>query len=243
MKFSRRWAMPSHTTFAIKPIVELLARYIGKEDVVIDPFARDSEIGTWTNDLNPATKAQYHLPAEEFCEMLVKKGIIADVALHDPPYSARQIKECYDGIGLAVHQSDTQASHMHRIVRDDLDKILRPGGVAISFGWNSVGFGKCRGYTQEEILLVSHGGGHNDTIVVVERKVMVVSLAKDRARGIDSELSRQYNGSVALRRSFRRDRREGGLPRFTRRQQASFQVGSPRGVTTSPWRSSVLWEG
>jgi hypothetical protein len=31
--------------------------------------------------------------------------------------------------------------------------------------------GKGRGYQMEELLLVAHGGAHNDTIVVVERKV------------------------------------------------------------------------
>lgn len=30
---------------------------------------------------------------------------------------------------------------------------------------------KTRGFECEEILLVAHGGNHNDTIVVVERKV------------------------------------------------------------------------
>ena len=40
----------------------------------------------------------------------------------------------------------------------------------MSFGWNSSGFGNTRGYVVEEILLVAHGGAHNDTICVVERK-------------------------------------------------------------------------
>jgi len=37
-------------------------------------------------------------------------------------------------------------------------------------GWNSGGIGKTFGFTQKEILLVPHGGPHNDTIVVVEEK-------------------------------------------------------------------------
>ena len=40
----------------------------------------------------------------------------------------------------------------------------------ISFGWNSIGFGKNRGFEIIEILLVAHGGTKNDTIVTVERK-------------------------------------------------------------------------
>lgn len=49
------------------------------------------------------------------------------------------------------------------------DKI-KVGGYAISFGWNSNGFGKNRGFEVIEILLVSHGGHHNDTICTVEMK-------------------------------------------------------------------------
>jgi len=45
------------------------------------------------------------------------------------------------------------------------------GGFAISFGWNSIGMGKTHGFEIIEILLVCHGGAHNDTIVTVDRKV------------------------------------------------------------------------
>ena len=99
MKISRRWAMPNRDTFTIKPIAELLDRWIKATDVVIDPFAKNAKRGTWTNDLNLNTTAQYHMHAEEFCKMLADKGVIADVVPFDPPYSPRQAKECYEGIG------------------------------------------------------------------------------------------------------------------------------------------------
>ena len=41
----------------------------------------------------------------------------------------------------------------------------------ITCSWNSGGIGKKHGFEMEEILLVAHGGWHNDTIVVVERKI------------------------------------------------------------------------
>jgi hypothetical protein len=44
------------------------------------------------------------------------------------------------------------------------------GTIALSFGWSSVGFGKNRGWRMIEILLVCHGGAHNDTICVAEVK-------------------------------------------------------------------------
>jgi hypothetical protein len=48
---------------------------------------------------------------------------------------------------------------------------IEPAGIAISFGWNSVGFGKKHGFMIVEILLVIHGGDKNDTIVPDEKKV------------------------------------------------------------------------
>jgi hypothetical protein len=59
-------------------------------------------------------------------------------------------------------------------VKDALDALLRVGGLAISFGWNSTGFGKTRGYELLEVLLVCHGRCHNDTLVTVERKLASV---------------------------------------------------------------------
>lgn len=93
-----------------------------------------------------------------------------DTVIFDPPYSPRQISECYQAVGKPVGMAETQNARLYKIVRDGLDAILKPGGTALSFGWNSGGFGKTRGYTMGEILLVAHGGAHNDTICVAERK-------------------------------------------------------------------------
>lgn len=170
VKFSREWAMPSANTFSIPPIQSLLLR-LCSGGVVVDPFARNATFGSITNDLNPNTCARYHMKAEDFSAMLVEKGVVADVVLFDPPYSPRQISECYQSVGMKAGMEDTQNGRLYRVVKDGLSKIVRPGGIAISFGWNSAGFGLKRGFVQEEILLVPHGGGHNDTIVVVERKL------------------------------------------------------------------------
>jgi hypothetical protein len=164
--------MPAADTFSIPPIAKLLARYIRPGDLVCDPFARNSTLAQLSNDLNPDTVAEHHMPAEEFLVMLhgEHEGRV-DVLLFDPPYSPRQISECYQGIGLAVAMQDTQTARLYAAARDAGNPLVRRGGVAISFGWNSTGMGKGRGYQMEELLLVAHGGAHNDTIVVVERKV------------------------------------------------------------------------
>lgn len=161
--------MPSHETFSIKPIAELLDKWLEGQKVIIDPFARDSKRGTITNDLNPKTSAQYHMDCVEFLQMLIEKKTQADVFLNDPPYSVRQVAECYQQVGRKVTQTDTQASFYTKY-KVLAAKLVRTGGIVISCGWNSMGIGKKLGFEIEEILLVPHGGVHSDTIVTVERK-------------------------------------------------------------------------
>ena len=77
VRFSKTWAMPNHNTFSIKPIKEFVARWTLGADIIVDPFARDSRVGTITNDLNPETDAQYHMKAEAFLNCLLTQGVEA----------------------------------------------------------------------------------------------------------------------------------------------------------------------
>ena len=160
--------MPNPNTFSIPPIAGFLERWVTGRSV--DPFARSSHMATITNDLNPETVAMFHLDAEDFCALMLAQGERFDSVIFDPPYSPRQISECYQAVGRPVGAKETQNARLYRAVRDGLDQLLAPGGMALSFGWNSAGFGKKRGYEILEILLVAHGGAHNDTICVAERK-------------------------------------------------------------------------
>lgn len=171
MRFSRKWAMPHAETFSIKPIGEFVARWMAGRTVSIDPFARDKRLATLTNDLNPKTKADYHMDAEDFCRKIAGEGVKADIVLFDPPYSPRQISEIYQQIGRPVGMAGTQNAALYKRVRDSFDPMVGSGGIVLSFGWNSNGMGVTRGYEIEEILLVAHGGGHNDTICVAEKKL------------------------------------------------------------------------
>ena len=164
---SREFAMGDPETFSLPPVARLLDRYLAGRKIIVDPFARNSRRGTVTNDLSPATTADYHMLAEEFVEQI---AVEADAVLFDPPYSPRQISECYQSIGRAVTAQDTQNARLYKRVKDGLDKMLKRDGIAICCGWNSMGFGIKRGYHMVELLLVPHGAAHNDTIVTVERK-------------------------------------------------------------------------
>ena len=92
-----------------------------------------------------------------------------DGVLFDPPYSPRQIRECYDHIE-GGKSWDGKATFWSQ-AKNECARILRIGGKALCFGWNSMGFGKKRSFNMQRILLVAHGGNHNDTICTVEIKV------------------------------------------------------------------------
>lgn len=168
MNFSRVWAMPNSKTFKIKPIKEFVEKYIDGASVIIDPFANDCKYGTITNDLNPEYDTDYHMDALDFLKEIKTES--ADVVLYDPPYSLRQVVECYKGFGKTVTQETTQSSWRARHL-DEIKRILKPDGVALCFGWNSNGIGKTRGFEMIDVLLVPHGGSKNDTICTAERKL------------------------------------------------------------------------
>jgi hypothetical protein len=163
---SRIWAMPSRHTFLIKPISILIAKYVQDGRGWVDPFAGENSPAEITNDLNPDKPATFHLHAKDFANQLTGKykGV-----LFDPPYSLRQVKECYDKIGVKLFQEDTQRFPQN--VKELIAPKIENNGIAITFGWNSQGFGKNLGFEIIEILMVPHGRSHNDTIVTVERKI------------------------------------------------------------------------
>jgi len=169
MKFSREWAMPNADTFSIPPIGDFVKRYLKTSKVSVDPFARNKDWATYTNDLSPDTSAQYHMDAESFLMMLDEECIKADLVIFDPPYSPRQISEVYQSIGMEVGMKDTQSAVLYQRVRNAIEPILEESAIVLSFGWNSVGMGKKHGFEIIEIILCCHGGAHNDTICMAER--------------------------------------------------------------------------
>lgn len=168
MKIERKWAMPNKNTFSIKPIKELLEEEVDRNKKWVDPFANNSKVATITNDLNTDFDTDYHMDALEFLKMFETGSV--DGVLFDAPYSPRQLSECYKDIGISLTQKTTQSSFWGDI-KKEIGRITKIGGKVITFGWNSGGVGKSNGFEIESILLVPHGGWHNDTIVVVERKI------------------------------------------------------------------------
>ena len=162
----RVWAMPNKNTFDIKPIHDLIQEEL-TEGTWIDPFANRNKFASITNDLNTAYDTDYHMDALDFLRLFDNNSV--DGVLYDPPYSPRQVSECYNDVGYNVTWDTTKASFWGNHKRE-ISRIVKIGGKVITFGWNSGGIGYKYGFEIQRILLVPHGGWHNDTICTVEVK-------------------------------------------------------------------------
>jgi len=159
--------MPNSKTFSIKPIKELIQRYL-VDGLIIDPFANANKLANITNDLDTQYDTDYHLDALDFLKLHADVSI--DMCLYDPPYSPRQVSECYKKLDKTVNMQTTQASYWSN-QKKEIGRIIKKDGIVITCGWNSGGIGKKYGFEIIEILLMPHGGWHNDTIITVERKI------------------------------------------------------------------------
>ena len=166
MKITRTWAMPNSNTFDIKPIKEVIDRYYNVNS--IDPFANKNRIATVTNDLNPEYGCDYSLDAIDFLKQFDNNSV--DLVLYDPPYSPRQVSECYKSLGKTVNMQTTQASYWSN-QKKEIGRLTKKGGVVITCGWNTGGIGMKYGFEIIEIVVVPHGGWHNDTLITIECKV------------------------------------------------------------------------
>ena len=162
MIINRVWAMPNKNTFEIPPIREFILKNIADKLEIYDPFCGDSTIANHRNDLKISKIDSL------YWMRCVVKSESADAVLFDPPYSPRQLKECYNSVGQPLH--DTKSS-VWKDWKDQIARITKYNGCVLSFGWQSGGIGKDRGFELVEILLVAHGGNHNDTICTKEIKI------------------------------------------------------------------------
>jgi len=171
MKLERYFAAGNKNTFLIKPIKKILQQEItnGKW---LDPFANINTIKKIiptvkfiTNDLNKEFPTDYHLDALDFLKQFIDESI--EGILFDPPYSVRQVSECYKSFGMKVTQETTRADFWSKL-KKEIARILKPKGKFIQFGWNSNGINKQ--FTKKRVILIAHGGIHHDTIILVQIK-------------------------------------------------------------------------
>ena len=156
--------MPNKWTFEMPVVKRLIQKYnVGLN--WIDPFCGQSNVAEYRNDL-----AVDKIDAFDFLSKFNTSTLTG--CLFDPPYSMEQTKRSYQSIGIADWQTryGNNKNGGFPNVKDQIARILYPNGYCISFGWNSNGLGKKRGFEIIEVVLIAHGGNHNDTIVTVEQK-------------------------------------------------------------------------
>ena len=177
MIITREWAMPNSRTFKIKPIKNIIERYqeqLSDNSLVLDPFSNNNividreRLNLKTNDIDPQYETDYSLDALDFLKLFDNESV--DMVLYDPPYSPRQVSEVYKKLDMSVNMQTTQSSYWGN-QKKEISRIVKKGGYVMTFGWNSGGIGKTKGFELVEILMVAHGGWHNDTIITIERKI------------------------------------------------------------------------
>lgn len=166
---SKTWAMPNGRTFNIPPILDFIHRYVCESMTVVDPFANNCKIGTITNDLNPEFDCTSNTDALSFLKSLPSES--ADVILYDPPYSITQAAKLYKSYGKEKLEINVANMAYWARCKDECARVLKRGGHFLSFGWNTNGCGKGRGFAPEEVLIVNHGGSKNDTLCFAEIKI------------------------------------------------------------------------
>lgn len=161
MIVSRDWAMPSQWTFTVPAFQELIYRYL--TEGWIDPFAGENSPADITNDIE-GRGAKFQMDGLEFLKLLPDASVKG--CLFDPPYSPEQCLRLYTPkqAGMAG-----KAEYWARC-KDEIARAVEPGGIVISFCWDSSGMGERRGFDIVEVKLVCHGALHNDTIVTVDKK-------------------------------------------------------------------------
>lgn len=165
VRIERTWEMPSIHTFNMKTVGELLSREM--TGIWADPFCGSYSPANLRNDANTEiVDATSHLDGLEFLRTIPDQSM--DGVLFDPPYSVEQALRKYK----PVQNGTAGRAEYWAKCKDEIRRIVRHGGKAICFAWDSNGIGKKRGFALEKILLICHGACHNDTIITVETKAL-----------------------------------------------------------------------
>jgi hypothetical protein len=160
VQMERAWSMPSRWTFTIPPIAKLLKEEI--TGLIADPFAGKNSPAQEQNDIDEECGNRDASHEDALIWLKGKRTARYDTVLFDPPYSITQAR--------MYGKKEFASMKYWRECKDEIARILKPGGKAICFGWSSMGLGKNRGFEMKRILLVTHGGSRNDTICTVEIK-------------------------------------------------------------------------
>jgi len=155
---------PRRYTFSTSPIANWVREHT-QHGNVLNLFAGKTrlydyiyEIKEIRVDINESMKPDYLMDANVYIDFAIKNGLKYNTIILDPPYTYRKSMEKYDGKIVSNFQR----------IKEKITDIILPAGNVISCGYHSVVMGKSRGFEVKDILLISHGGAHHDTIITNE---------------------------------------------------------------------------
>jgi len=125
---------------------KVLNLFAGKTTLLADEFRVD---------MNREMKANWYGDAFEF---VMTTDMKFDTVILDPPYNLRKSREKYKGKYMGSYTK----------IKNELHRILNEGARVISYGYDTVGMGKSRGFEKTEVCVVCHNGDHNDTLCLIE---------------------------------------------------------------------------
>lgn len=156
--------MPDPYTFKLACVRRLLREEMRGQ--WIDPFAGLYSPAKLRNDADPAVEAEFHQDGLEWLCGL--PSVSFDGCLFDPPYSLSQALRKYQ----PFQNGTAGRTEYWAKCKDEIARIIRMGGKAICFAWNTTGIGETRGFKLQRTLDICHGVAHNDTLITVETKII-----------------------------------------------------------------------
>jgi hypothetical protein len=149
------------------------------EGLGVDGFARESFVNDLqcflTNDLNPAFATDYNMEWKDFGQFIKDRTLQGfrgpDLVFFDPPYSLRQLKDCYNGIGKDLDLWQTQ--NMWRDGKDAIASCMPVGSRVVSLGWSTAGFGQKRGFEKVAVYVFEQAAREDrySLLLTIEEKV------------------------------------------------------------------------
>jgi hypothetical protein len=163
MKFQYWFEMPNQWTFIMPKIQQYLLKIVQKHQKILIPFAGEYRFPKMEKhwiyiDIEP-NKPQPYIQGNTL-NVLPKLQEKFDLIISDPPYSFFQAHTTYKNKDLISMTA----------IKEEYNRLLVGGGQIISFGFNSTGMGKKRGFTKIELSIVNQGGNHNDILILLEQK-------------------------------------------------------------------------
>jgi len=128
-------------------------------------------------DIDKNVPADYYMEAFEFVNFAKEQGMKFDTIVLDPPYNLRKSREKYGGRYIGSFTK----------IKNALLPLMNEGCIVISYGYDTVGMSKCRGFEKIGVCVVCHNGDHNDTLCVVEQLIATPSYSSEQSSSSQSE--------------------------------------------------------